>query len=233
MWRRCLPYPWRLSWWESSRPPFPSGLRPGFGSTIDFSKSGGFLFTAVFPLLLLALLALGGTLRVVKLSQQRIAMQSRLDICAAKLVEARLNTVRKIEKTNPALEASYWAVAAARGLMVAGPVVGSFAALGQKALVQLNRGLYLAQESARAAGRMQELRLSLCAATPFSRDPVLCELRPTLENLYRRKSSAFGDVKRSLETQGTEKGLARCQARNLLSEQKISTFAGENRVYAK
>lgn len=226
-------YPWRLCWWESWHPLSLTGSKPASGSTKVFSGKEGFLFTAILPLLLLALLALGGTLRVVKLSQQRIAMQSRLDICAAKLVEARLKTERVIENTNPTLEASYWAVAAARGLVVIGPVVGSLAALGQKALVQLNRSLAVAQESALAAGKLQELRLSLCSPTPFSREAVFCEMHPQLEKLHRRKTSVFGDLRRSLETLGKETGVARCQARNLVSEQKISAFEGGKRVYAK
>jgi hypothetical protein len=173
--------------------------RPGCRSTkasFPPADSSGFLLLAFLPTLVLALLFLLGTARLVQLSQQRVAMQSRLDTCALALVQERRKLARRLSEGNRILELTAAAVAMSRGLRIlAGPAGQLLGALGERGLVTLNRSTALLQEQQLALAGAKEAWLAVCRRSPYSRSPAFCRVSPSLSTALRRKPAMFPDLK--------------------------------------
>jgi hypothetical protein len=144
-----------------------------------------------------------GSAWLVRRIQARVAMQSRLDICAVRIVAGRKRLLEEIVWTNRVLEGTKVSIYAARGAKaVAGPVGAVFGTMTEAALLVLNRATAIGQEARLLAAEAVELSARLCAATPYSRGTAFCAVRPGVRGSLQRESTIFPDVRGPLRHRG-------------------------------
>ncbi len=149
------------------------------------------------------------------LSQNRIALQSRLDICTQQLTKNRRDILETLVATNTGLEKTIWGIYAARGVQVFGPIGKAVGKAGETVLLQMNRSLALYQETRLTLSRVRELTLRRCAPTPYSDEGSLCRVEVPLQP--RRAKTLFPDVQGllTLPTPSRKIGRFSCQARGM------------------
>lgn len=192
-------------------------LAPGSRSTeLSFKKEGhyekGFFLLFLLPLLLLATTFLIGTLKVISISQQRIAMQARLDVCALKLVQSRRSLAVELGRANRILHATKMGVYMARGLQVVGGPFGKLlGTAGEQTLLRANQATAQWQKVRTLYFRAQELRLSHCDQNQFSKSLALCHIQPALGQALEREPTLFPDLHGSLRFRSAPLARARCR----------------------
>ncbi len=194
-------------WWESWRCFFGAGWgkncvawKPS-NERVHHSRARrerGFLLVFLLPILLLLLLFFAGSVSVALRAQARIALQSRLDICAVKLALGRKRALENLASTNLALRSSVTAIYVARGLLVAGGPVGAAGAGGQSALLRVNQTLALAQNLLLTKLAAAEAQSWICRATKYSHEKAGCLLSPPALTAFRREKTLFPDVRGAL-----------------------------------
>lgn len=179
----------------------------------------GFLVAGLLPALLLLLSALAGLLDISWRAQNRVAMQSRLDICAVKLALKRERSLEGLARLNGALRATVVGIYAARGVaVVSGPIGLALGKGAEAALLAANKALAASQNSLILAGTASELAGSRCASTPFSSPPAACLITPLLAKALHREATLFPDVEGSLAHQNpAQSALARVRCRGKFS----------------
>lgn len=180
--------------------------RPGWGNTQISSKRDersaaeqGSALVATLLLLWLMLSVFFGTALLVKVTQRRIALQSRLDICAVKMVVARRALLKELKTTNLALRLNVTAIYVARGAVLAGPGGAAISAASVPALLSMNRTIAAAQNALLALAQTKELAGSFCSTTPFSKEPTFCRVEPPARAFVREKT-LFPDVAGAMRT---------------------------------
>lgn len=171
----------------------------------------GFLLVFLAPLLLLLLAFLLGSVKVAWSTQETVALQSRLDLCAVRLVEGRKSLLESLVKTNRALRLTVLGIYASRSVKAAGPAGAVLGGASEATLLRLNHSLSLAQDAElRLAGAVETRRLR-CEGTRFSaRVPARCAPFPPLALALRREKTLFPDVKGILvHRQPASRNLAR------------------------
>lgn len=171
----------------------------------------GFALLTLCLLLSIFLLALAGTVRIVGLSQAKVAMQSRLDICALGLALGRKKHLEEIVQTNRLLQITVTGIYMARGAEILGGPVGKlFGKIGEEGLLAANRSLAAWQDARSLLQNAREWKRVVCSPTPFSSGPAFCS--PPGDYLFR-KSTLFRDVKGTLQVRAATSTLARfhCQ----------------------
>ena len=141
-----------------------------------------------------AFLVFLGSVKLVLHSQSKVALQSRLDICAVKRATAREQLYRSIARSNFYLQGTVYGIYAARGLRLL-PGANIFAAVGEQALLAANRAISAWQELQIVSTQAGELAGIRCAPTPFSKEPAFCTTSPGLRGVLRRKKPFFPDIK--------------------------------------
>lgn len=130
---------------------------------------------AALLLLFLLLTLFLGTAALVRRTQEKIALQSRLDICAVRIVQRRKNLLKEVAHLNTAIRATVYGTYVARGLIIvtgpAGRIVGG---LGVKGLVKLNRTLARWQDVRIKLAAGMEALDTYCRPTPYSESPAFC-----------------------------------------------------------
>jgi hypothetical protein len=161
----------------------------------------------------LALLFLLGTLKVVHQSHTKIALQSRLDICAVKHALGREQFLRQMARSNKYLRWSIRAVNLARGLRVAGiifPPAGMAGAMGEQAALRANEFISKYQD-ANVFGLQGAEAISLpCRATPFSAELAGCYITPLVQRALMREKPLFPDLRGELRWTKPELGKVTC-----------------------
>ena len=186
------------------------------GTSLKNGKDSGFALVFLCLLLTLAFLTLAGTVLVVRLSQEKVALQSRLDICTLRITLARKAFLEQIGRTNQMITVTKYGIYAARGAMVlTGPVGAVVAGTSEKILLQTNKALATAQDLHAKLTSAKELAGSYCPASPFSKSLVLCTLEPNLAKSLFRASTLFPDVKGELQMKGSSLGRFRCAGKGL------------------
>jgi hypothetical protein len=128
-------------------------------------------------------------------SQQRIAMQSRLDICALSLIKKRERLAKSLAEGNQVIRTTALGIYSLRGLRIlTGPLGQVLAGIGEQALLRMNQ----------LAARWQDLQLSRyqameilglrCQATPYSGGPAICLMAPALASATKREPALMPDV---------------------------------------
>lgn len=221
---------WKLFWlslphffWPPSPPSLcGGGCRKGFhSSTLSLkvasrscAREAGFLLAFLSPLLLLLMIFLIGSAKLAWSTQESVALQSRLDLCAVRLAVRRKALLENLVKSNAALKLTSLAIYVARGAKMAGPTGVVLGGASETALLKINRGLALEQEAELLSASASELRALQCPATPFSVVPARCAPFPPAASATRRERALFPDVKGTLVHRKQEKSVAyfRCWA---------------------
>lgn len=195
------PPPAFLSSWSPAAPSPPAACANAWRNTgssnlrAGRSKEAGYLLVLLLLCLSLALTFLLGTVKVVQLSQRRIAMQSRLDVCALQLIDVRRQLAVGLVRTNQVIRLTALAVSMSRGLKIlTGPAGALVGTMGEAALVQTNRAAASAQEGLRLLGATREVAGALCAPSPFSKEAAFCTLSPPLPSALVRQKAPFPDL---------------------------------------
>jgi hypothetical protein len=167
----------------------------------------GFLLVFLCPLLLVALIALIGSVQVINLTLKKVALQSRLDICAVELAVTRKELFASITSSNRWLRITAKGIAIARGAMIfGGPAAALLGSMGERALLLANKGAFLAQGAKLAFATAKEMSRLKCKATSFSNEAAFCAASPTLLTAFEREETVFPDVKGGLVLKsGTQK----------------------------
>jgi hypothetical protein len=175
----------------------------------------GFLLLALIPLVCLLLLGFTASLEVARRSQAKIALQSRLDLCAVRLAREREETLERITELNEALHMTIIGIYAARGIAIAsGPLGFALGKGAEAALLAANRSLAGAENALVALGSARELGLLTCATDAFSQEPAFCNMRPWLPEALQRAPTLFPDILGTLvhKTPGARLARAACRA---------------------
>lgn len=176
----------------------------------------GYLLLFLCPLLLLALLFLAGTVEIISRTQRKVALQSRLDICAVELAVGRKKLFEHLASTNDWLRITGTGIAMARGAMILGGPAGVlFGKMGEQALLLANRATALEQDLQIHATRAKELLRVRCRATNFSRESAFCVATPSLVSALRRNATLFFDVKGAMEFRSVKTELTKVNCRTL------------------
>lgn len=158
-------------------------------------RDSGFLLLFLTPLLLLACALLIGSYRIVTASQQRIAMQSRLDVCALSLLKKREALAGRLVSGNQVIRATTIAIYFARGLRIfTGPVGQAMGALSEQALVRLNQAAARWQDFELMRYQAMEMAGLRCGHTPFSRGTAFCLIAPALATATKREQTMMPDI---------------------------------------
>jgi hypothetical protein len=173
----------------------------------------GFLLVFLLPFLLLLSVSLAASLKVAWSSQGKIALQSRLDVCALRMAMARKQTLQKLVRTNQALALTVTGIYLARGVKIAGPVGAAVGSVSEAAMLRMNSVLATAQESLIAVATGKELAHMRCDQSFYSKEEAHCWPFPPIKTALRRESTLFPDVRGTLTHQkkGEELALFRCQ----------------------
>ncbi len=132
---------------------------------------------------------------MVKLSQQRIAMQSRLDICAVRYLHIRKHFAENLITSNRMIRLTALALYMAKGLSALGGVAGKLlGSLGEAGLKKINHGSAHWQNTQLALYQTKELVAARCAPTPFSKDPAFCQPNSFLKQALQREKALLPDV---------------------------------------
>lgn len=186
------------------------------------SAERGFLLLLLLPTLLLALAFLAGTVKVIQFSQQRIAMQSRLDLCALRLVQARRELAVSLVAQNRVIRTTALGIAMARGLSILGGPAGKLlGTLGEAGLLRANQAAAAWQEAKVAHLQAKELLLLRCAPTPYSQKLAACWAQPSIRQALRRAPALFPDVKGAMEFVAAPLGRARCEGGKLSTKMRL------------
>lgn len=166
------------------------------------------------PLLAVFLLCFLGGIRLTVLAQNRVALQSRLDICAIERAVKRKNALQRIVELNQALDKSAKAIYAARAAVLTG--VGAAAgAAALPALLAVNQTAHRAQQALVYALTAKEAAASLCQPTQHSAERAGCLVTPLLASALAEKHALFPDVSEGVWQKahsGEELAAVRCQA---------------------
>lgn len=182
----------------------PPPSRSGAGSISDWrstaalpctGKNSGFLLLFLLPLLLLACGLLVGSHKIITASQQRIAMQSRLDICALSLIKKRQRLAHSLATGNQVIRASSTAIYFARGIRIFSGTVGQvLGGLSEQALLRLNQAAARLQDLELARYQAMELAGLHCGSTPYSKGSAFCLMLPALASATKREPALMPDV---------------------------------------
>lgn len=148
---------------------------------------------------LLALVALGSifvcaSVKLIVHSQKTVAIQARLDICAVRYATSRERFFSGITQSNKVVHASMIATSIARGLMLI-PVVGEVALVGNQLGKAVNRASGEWQKIQIGLQQMADVKHSLCEATPYSDERIICYgSHPMLAGMLKRGRTFFPDL---------------------------------------
>jgi hypothetical protein len=209
--------------------------QPSFGkalifvsrSILGFSKresdlhpldEAGFLLIFLLPLILLLGAFFLGSLEVALQTQTRVALQSRLDVCAVRLAVHREQVFKRLSQMNTSLEITVKGIYTARGLSIV-PGVGEAALASEEALLKANIFIAKGQDLLLAKAAAYEAVQLHCAASPFSKELTLCATTPRFLTGLKRRKTLFPDVLGSLEidSSGQELSQVHCEGPHELS----------------
>ncbi len=175
---------------------------------------GGFLLVFLLPLLLLLASFLAGSLDAAWRSQAKVALQSRLDVCALRMALERKSTLRKLVRGNQAISLTVAGIYAARGAKAAGPVGAVLGTASEAVLLRMNGALSAMQDTQLAIAGGKELMRLRCEPGQFSKEPATCLPEPPLLSALRREQTLFPDVKGALvhRNQGGALASFRCRS---------------------
>lgn len=156
---------------------------------------GGFLLVALAPVVLLMVMFLLGSLKLAALSQEKAALQSRLDLCAVRLAATRERLFQRLARTNQALKVTVLGIYAARAARLGGPIAAAAGAAGELALLRANHALALLQSGYMTAASATETRDLSCRASPYSEGPAFCQASPSLLSALERERTLYHDVR--------------------------------------
>lgn len=179
---------------------------------------------AALLLLFLLLTTFLGTAALVRRMQDRIAMQSRLDICAVSLLQKRKNLFHEIAELNRFIRLTVYGVSVARGLtVVTGPVGRVFGGLSEKALVQLNRTLAQTQDARVALAVAVESMNAVCPSTAYSKGPAFCRAGPSLAGSFVRERTIFPDLRgaKRLKSSASRVSHVECRGGRMLTRIRL------------
>ncbi len=171
------------------------------------------------PLVLLLTAFFLGSLRAAESAQARVALQSRLDVCAVRLAVARERLLKQISRTNTALEVNIAAIYAGRAAMAI-PGAGAGAAAAVQALLAVNASLAASQTGLLALAQAREVSAIRCAPDSYSVELAGCFANPPVASAFERNATLFPDVKGTLAFRDAGSGdLAkiRCASRGLVT----------------
>lgn len=233
LWHRCRPF--YLLWPQPSRSGRGSPLN--YGHTTAFwrqgrpcAKEGGFLLMPLSALLLLFLTLMFGSLKVILKSQQRDALQSRLDLCAVQLATRRERLLERLTLWNLGLETTIYGIYVARGIRIAGPIGAIAGGASETMLLQLNHSLALAQKGALTTGIAMETINTRCNPTHFSDEPAFCVVSPPLSHSLRREATLFPDLEGPMVHRNTTTELVRMSCRAGRSLKSTLSVQGDTRL---
>jgi hypothetical protein len=187
-------------------------------------EEGGFLLLFLLPLLTLMGLCVAGTVRVAWQTQNRVAMQSRLDICSLGLLQERERAYQSVARGNRTLDLSATGIYALRaGRILSGPIGALVGTLGEQGLLRLNHATALWQETTLAISQARELRWFRCAPSSFSRGFAACAAGSTSRGSLVREPSLFPDVKGALVARSPGRALAHftCRGGRLVTKRVL------------
>jgi hypothetical protein len=193
----------------------------------------GFLLVFLIPLLLLFLLFLAGSLKVAWRTQEKMALQSRLDVCALRMALERKSTLNSLVNWNLGIQATAWGIYAARGVKVLGPVGAAVGGASEIVLLRTNAALAAAQEAQLRAAGMKELYRLRCEGGTFSSEPAFCTPSPSLHKALKRQSALFPDVKGTLSHESRNGSLATFRCRSGGSDKATVELSGDGRLLKK
>lgn len=205
----------------SSRPAARSCARADSGSVL------------VGTLLVIWLLLIGllGTAWIIRKTHRRTALQSRLDICAVRLAEARKNLLADLTHWNLTVQATKYGIYAVRGVKLLGPGAAALGGMGEIALLQMNRAAALAQEASSFKTQAKEFAGAACAPTPYSRETAFCLVTPATRLALTRTKTIFADVRGPLRHAGTKRSLAEIRCRSLGNAETRIAVAGDPELF--
>lgn len=173
------------------------------------NQSGSFLVT-LLALVFLASIFFIGSLKLILSAQKRVAIKSRLDICAVSLATSRETFLRDMAISNQYVTISVTAVYIARGLMLV-PWTAPAAAIGANVAKVANRGMTAWQDGKILAQEAIEKFRMKCPATPFSDELIGCALsKPFIRPSIKRTSAFFPDIKNVYEWRNQDLGFVTC-----------------------
>jgi hypothetical protein len=184
------------------------GNTTGLGRrTARFHGERGFLLTLLVPVLALFALFFLGTLRFTARAQARVALQSRLDVCAVRAAVARERLYGRLAKTNEGVNSTKLAIYAMRAAALV-PGAGEVALAGQEALLTLNKSLAAAEDAMELVGETEELGMLRCKATHYSSEQATCVATPPLVTALEHEETLFPDVRGPIQHRSGSKRLA-------------------------
>jgi hypothetical protein len=196
--------PWKLSFacvplfsWRPQRHSF-SGRDCFCNSMISSNSSApvppsqaGFLLVFLLPLLLLLGAFFLGSLKAALHAQARVALQSRLDICAVELSEGRQTVLARLTKTNAALRLNVKAIYVARAAKNAGPYGMAAGSAAEAVLLPINRALALLEDGLLFAAQAKELASLRCRPDLYSSSSAFCAATPPIASAVSRENTLY------------------------------------------
>jgi hypothetical protein len=161
------------------------------------------------PVLALFMLFFLGTLRFTTRAQGRVALQSRLDVCAVRAAVARERLYGQLAKANEGVNDTKLAIYAMRAAALV-PGAGEAALAGQEALLTLNKSLAAAEDALVLAGEAEELARLRCGPTVYSSaERAACVATPPLALALEHEETLFPDVRGPLQHRSSTRALAK------------------------
>jgi hypothetical protein len=149
----------------------------------------GFVTVSLLLFVPLIILTLAASVSLALRSQERLALQFRLDTCAIEVMDQRIQQITQLEQSNSLMQPLRLVVYAARGTKV---VSAGASTIGEAAALIALRTIARGQEALILKARAQELWQRNCRTNKFSAQLAVCQFAVT--PAPSRKPALFPDV---------------------------------------
>jgi hypothetical protein len=168
-------------------------------------ETGGILVLLTFCLSLLILL-FGLSLHSVTNLHARVAEQSRVDVCAVRLMMERKQMLKKLIRLNRLVNISEKALYGVRGLKAFSGPAAVLTGITEATLLRMNHTAASAQDALQSVATIKEY--PICEATKFSRSNAWCNITPNAKLAFLRRQALFPDIRGTLQAKNSAKQLA-------------------------
>lgn len=153
-------------------------------------------FISVLSVLILSIFAatLFMGIQIVLVSQKRLALQHRLQICVLKSTARHAKFLNGLRSTNKLMEPLRMTVIALRTARLAPGVGTVVVSVAEKLAYRSLKTLELKQESDIKHMRVKNLMASRCPSTKYSNESIFCRQPLVKRSIFHRKRTAFKDV---------------------------------------
>jgi hypothetical protein len=180
------------SWHTDQATPLSRGVGPYSFAIIKRGEQGSILLFFL-PWIWLLFLLLLGLFTVGMHSENALALEARLDICAVDRIATRRALYDFLVGTNKALQKTKLALYAIRSTKPI-PVLGELGSMTEPALLAFANSLKAIQEAKISIGGIKEISKLQCEASPYSNLSAICAFQPITLTNFQREETLFADI---------------------------------------